>query len=280
MSVSRFSAILSGLRACLLVLAAVLASAANASDDTPAAGCFKILLGDLHSLVGREQVPPHSQMFRYLLAEIQRIRSLRDLPPIPYEDFSLLKPIPGAGGNGNKAVLEGSLHDARVALKVLDRAKRSESALIREALWLITLNKLGLGVEFRGVTHTPEGDPALVLEYLDGVKVPLSPGHRFPPGFQVTPGMLREILAAGRLLQAAGIRYTRDLQFMLTRDGHARIIDPEFFSWSIPADHPPGVPFSPLEISRRIASSLSPLVRRSMPDARDEDPPQGILYPP
>ncbi|MGE4106981.1 MAG: hypothetical protein AB7F66_07170 [Bacteriovoracia bacterium] len=207
------------------------------------------------------------------MSTIDGLRNFNDFPTIHPTEIVDSRALPDLGGIGNKEVREASYQGKKVFVKVMDPATRTESRALNEARMTMMLNKFGLGPEFKGIMRTESGDLAIVTELIDKA-VAFKPQRpdALPENFVVKASHLQEIREAGQRLEAAGIRYTPDMQFMLTPDGHAVLIDCEYFAREIPANPPTDLPYDPVKNTEFIADRLREWARRHRGDAITEAP--------
>jgi len=189
--------------------------------------------------VGRENLSPTDPLFRFLKGEIEAMRTEAKFPKVDWNQIAITEQIAN-GGRGNLAVYKGQWGNRTVAIKVIDPQMRSDSALLREARVLMELNKVNQGIEFLGITRTPEGQLAMVTTFEDGFAVSLrrQSYSDIKNKIPVTRAMVVEVAALGKLLADLGYVYTADMQLLLTKSGRALLIDVEFFLKSIPLTDP------------------------------------------
>lgn len=106
-----------------------------------------------------------------------------------------------------------------------------------EAKMLMIANRIGLAPKFHGLS-TVRGETVLVIDYVEGYilrsnKIPNLP----PPSFTITREMFEtmkaDITHAGQALYEAGVTDTRDLQFILTPEGRAVLVDLDSFKLGV-----------------------------------------------
>jgi|GEM_PF-6384912 len=93
-----------------------------------------------------------------------------------------------------------------------------------ERSWLAIINSFPLGTRLIGST-TFQGEPAIVTDYVDGINEKEASKSA---DFILTETMKAEMRSAAAIFNSRGI-YSNDLQFMFTKDGHAIVIDPEWY---------------------------------------------------
>ena len=106
-------------------------------------------------------------------------------------------------------------------------------SLILEHEWYRELSRLGIHVpRLRGITQLPSGAYALVTDFIEGlhfsvwgVEAKVLQHHRH---FRFTEVMLADVQHALNKLSEGGI-VANDVQFRLSGDGRAYLIDPEMF---------------------------------------------------
>jgi predicted Ser/Thr protein kinase len=160
------------------------------------------------------------------------------------------------GGRGNKNILLATYHTHQVIVKISDPSMRSEENVLNEARWLMFLNKFNLGPEFYGLRRTTQGELAIVMQFIDGEAFSLSSSQVKIP---ITKLMIFDIRKTGFNLKNLGIAYAPDLQFMLTKEGHAQIIDVEYFRWSVPLlppFDPKVMPYDPVQNTEALIEKL------------------------
>lgn len=113
------------------------------------------------------------------------------------------------------------LGDREVFVKV----PRRTGPGLNEGEWLRVLNRLGLGPRLIGRARIQEQE-AWVMEYIRGTNTqfPLAA----PAQVRLTPSLIGQMRAQVDLLYREGI-WPLDLQFLLTPDGRAVLMDPELF---------------------------------------------------
>jgi predicted Ser/Thr protein kinase len=176
------------------------------------------------------------------------------------------------GGRGNKNILMGTYRNKKIIVKVSDSSMRSEETVFNEARWLMFLNKFDLGPEFYGLHRTANGDLALVMEYIEGEAFSLSSSQVQIP---ITKSMIFYIRKTAFSLKNLGIAYAPDLQFILTKDGRAQIIDVEYFQWNIPLNPPfdPKImPYEPLQNAEVLIEKLRDLAQKQKQVTPSQEP--------
>ncbi len=100
---------------------------------------------------------------------------------------------------------------------------------INEYQWLTYLNSLGLGPKVFGVTKL-NGKWAVVMEKVEGYPTQAIVFKTSgPPKFKLTQAMVDDIRNAARILETNGVVGVPDFQFILTPEGRAVLIDPEWY---------------------------------------------------
>lgn len=134
--------------------------------------------------------------------------------------FKKLKNLPGATTQTAELYLNG---DGVVFVKTVEGYMGLE-----EARWLVTLNRLGIGVPFHGV-QIQGNSVVLAMDYIPvGLETKFL--NKYPKNFKIYESALNEILYAGQVLKEAGLKYAADMQFIISKDGrHAYLIDPTLF---------------------------------------------------
>lgn len=148
---------------------------------------------------------------------LQRLKirqfSLNEFPTVAAHNIQILQ---DAGRNNYIAKVDNSV----VFLKKL------KSSSLREAAWLQELNKIGLGVQFHGITQI-NGHHYMIIADASGVNTQMPMAA--PDGFILTAHTIAEMKRQVDLLAAHSI-YPIDLQFQISLDQtKITLIDPEFF---------------------------------------------------
>lgn len=228
------------------------------------------------SLLGMEATPPNSPLSRFYRQTIFSLTKWAAFPQVNIGEFTPTREI--SGGNGNKRILIGTLNGTDALLKFSNPQTRSQSRVLTEARWLLFLNKFGLGPEFLGLFETPEGDYGIAMRTIAGISFPNLPnGVMLGRDFSPQPSHLHQILRTGFMLRRLGIEYAPDLQFILTPDGKAVLIDPEYFSFQVPRQPPLDPQTMPYEAegnALRLAHLLRPHVK-----AKSSEPSSVLLGP-
>lgn len=195
---------------------------------------------------------PSTPEYLAFKAKTLAIKTLSELPHIQYADLenpNLLiakgyghRGIYRANSGGREVLVKKSVvppgMDDAMALRMFGRSRET---LIIEYKWASILHSLGLGPPVHGITVFPDGHFGLVTGYVEGwdlaqeiQKGKIKPG----PHTDELKARLRE---SAKELEAAGIRYTLDLQWRVTSDNRVLVIDPEFFREAPPLDPPRGL---------------------------------------
>lgn len=205
--------------------------------------------------LGKEKLDPTSETFKFLRDRILRkVKDVSDLPQIPHGKLTDLSALKDAGGLGNSGILKAMLNGRSVVIKKAPRE------LVKESRWFMVMNKMGLGPEFHGITILEDGTPGIVTEFLDGAPFSYNSDASKLQEIELTAKMERQVRATGTLLHQAGITYAPDLQFMLTRDGRAVVIDPEYFELAPPLVPKIGAPGDPRQNAKITADRLAQLM--------------------
>jgi hypothetical protein len=215
------------------------------------------------AVLGKDKLTPDSPNFRYVAGLVAQMRKPNQLPSVGWSALQAVERR-RADGKGNGGILQAKLNGRAVIVKLFSPEKRSEKFFVNEARWLLILNKIGLGPEFYGVTQGPNGEMGLVMDRIEGQAFPVRERHSFRPDFSIQLRMLQDILNTGLLLAKAGLQYTPDIQFILTPEGRAILIDPEFFAEKVPLNPPldPAImPYDPIFNTRSIAGALAELAK-------------------
>lgn len=202
----------------------------------------KSSLASHSSMMGRDRLRPTDPLFRYYQQQIQALFDIRQLPSLPWSDFSQMTKL-NAGGLGNIGIYSATYQSQQVAIKIYNPKNRdAESQLLHEVKVLLELNKLNQGIEVIGFTESPEGHLALVTALETGINVSLDKTsyQNIKNKVQVTREMLIQVQRLGSLLERIGFYYTGDMQLFLTSDGRALLIDTEFFFKQTPYPLPLG----------------------------------------
>ena len=184
-----------------------------------------------------------------------RLNALSEIPAVSAESLGTLVKIPGVGGLGNAGVFRGALNGRQVVVKVSDPVARTERDVLNEARMTMVLNRIGLGAEFHGMVELPDGGIGLVIDYVEGIALPFRRSTLVPTGYLMR-SHAREILNAGELIDRAGIRYAPDMQFILTPQGRAVLVDPEFFHFEVPATRTLELPHHPVGNARALSREV------------------------
>jgi len=234
-----------------------------------------------NSLVGKEDLSHDIRLLKFIVNQIRNLRKATDFPQIEWAALENLSLLTGAGGKGNAGIYKAVHQNKHVAIKVLNLSTRSsESGMVREAKTLLQLNKLNLGVEFIGFTRTPKGELALVTQFLSGTSVSMHQDSHHEAGNQakITSQTLSDVLTTAKGLIFLGYQITIDMQFMITNEGRALLIDPEFFYLHRPKSLPMNLsfPVTPYASAQLIERGLSPYV---VDDLKTETPEARLYIP-
>lgn len=210
-------------------------------------------------LIGNDHLKPNDPLFKFYQERIRKIKAWGQLPKINNDEIIYLYNLPN-DGRGNKAMKVVKYRGQLALLKILNEKTRgSNLGLVRSARVLMELNKLGQGAEFFGAFEDANGEQGILVEYVQGAKVPQSNNNTDDLKFQSKHEA--NILITGQLLQVLGYTYTPDMQFILSPDGRAALIDPEYFYIQKPQQLPfpeetmPGNPMqNAIDIIKKIKS--------------------------
>ncbi len=248
------------------------------------AGLSPIVIHDNASLQGKAKLTPESGEFLYEKQRILLLTAEEKFPQVAWEDLGISS-LENRGGLGNAGVGEGKLNGKRVIVKANDPVNRNPAVMLNEARWYLLLNKLGQGPEFMGLTRTPQGNLAVVMEFIEGVHFPAGGKVKDTPTFPILDSHIDDVLRLGKLLSAIGAEYTPDMQFRLTPDGRSVLIDPEFFQFTKPRIPPFDLPYNPKDNTEAIARVLRQLQKKqklfgvATPQAKPDLPPGRIIIP-
>lgn len=219
-----------------------------------------------HSLLGKESIDPKDPLLTYLVSSIRRLQNGRQFPQVAWGDIKAPTHIT-TNGRGNDGLQKGVYGSRQVIIKSYNEATRfGDQGLLNEAKVLMELNKFNLGLEFFGLTETPSGKWALVLEFIDGASISLNKeSHRQASQVvEITEKTLNDVARTGQVLAFLGYRITLDTQYMIGKDGRALLMDPEFFYLKAPRQLPIpdlNLPSNPIDASQFLINSLRPLVK-------------------
>lgn len=208
------------------------------------------------SIAGMSNVKPNSPLYSYYKKMIVDLKMENQFPIIRDTDLLLLEQL-NNGGLGNKKIFIALFNGRKAIVKVSNERTRPESRVINEAKWLLLLNKLGFAAEFFGLYRNSEGDFGIVTQFINGEV--FSDAKTPSDDIVIRQAMFYDISNLGKILNKIGAKYAPDMQFILTADGRAILIDPEYFSWEIPTIPPLDpklVPFNPLENTQRLILKL------------------------
>src|SRR5262249_20308923 len=88
------------------------------------------------------------------------------------------------------------------------------------------------GTKFLGIAHNPSNDSVAIYEYVEGFNSKF-PDHA-QSGFKLDEKIKSEMKTQLVQLFKMGLNMPGDLQFLITPDRHAILIDPEHFSFWMP----------------------------------------------
>lgn len=169
-----------------------------------------------------------------------RVDTIEELPNVDSESLQTRRELTDGirGGTGYQKIEKGELNGKAVFIKT-SRAKvnsentiRSTAEVVNEGRMAALLERLGIGPKYHGTTvevdpQTRQQHYVTVTEYLDGEAFS---GNETMLKTVITQSMIDDIRKSGHLLNEAGIE-PNDIQFQLTRDGRAVLIDPEMFDF-------------------------------------------------
>lgn len=249
------------------------ANIASGTDCNLKGQLSDLLVRSGRELRGIEQLAPGSQALRYFSSEISNLRSWNKFPRIEPSELGTLQKL-DAGGLGNSGVFKAELGSETVFIKISSTQTRTEGDVLAEARNIMLLNKVGLCPEFKGLIRLDETRYGIVTAFEDGVAFPPRPGYALPADLNLTEKMATDIESAGKLVSAVGLGYAPDMQFMLTRDGRATLIDPEYFKSKFPLEAKLDLPHEPIHNAKILAADLRREIahRRTRPVSRDSIP--------
>ena len=207
------------------------------------------------ALKGMADVAPGSSDFAYYRVEIDKLTAFHQFPRVDPKDLRQTETA-HMGGMGNKHMIVAELGGEKVIVKVTEPLNRDPAMVLQEMRRFLLLNKMGLGPELKGMVVLDSGDVGIVTTFVPGITWPLRRNETIPPGFEVKATAVEDIRRAGEKLRDAGFAYAPDIQFRITPEGRAVLIDPEFFEYSVPANPRFNLPYDPIWNTRVLAKQL------------------------
>ncbi len=184
--------------------------------------------------------------FEKLRERASSVDSYDELPRVDMTQFSEDRSLLTSGvrsGTGYEQLETATRNGQRVCIKTSRatvgeadvRAARNAAEVVNEGRMAVLLHRLEIGPRYHGTTieRNPRTNRDHYVTVTDFVEGKAFTGDEWDLDIPVTQTMIDDVRRAGQRLDAAGIE-PNDVQFQLTPDGRAVLIDPEMFEFDTP----------------------------------------------